>query len=836
MYIQRLLTPLLILLVPSFLLASDIESTRCILSIAEAVSRLSFTGSLSTPQKSDACTNKLRTYSIYAAATLYCSSTEIEDGLEVLDDDCRKDGLQRIPYDTVQPELTERYLSSLRVVEYGEVSRSVELDEVVVVSRDWYWRVVRTNRAWEFEMWAHHAFGYFSYWFWGIVLLSGILNRLSSYFSGAQWRGIRRDPEGHASIIDYRSSLLFPPSRRMQHWIRTYFIIPAAFGTHHQRLLYWCAIPTRAVAIVVVLFYVLSLIFTCVGHDVFRGNLFWDDIFTQAFRYVSDRTGVMAYANLSLLWLFGSRNNPFLWATGWSFATFNIFHRAIARVATIQAIIHSIGYTVLTLEDGSYSLYWPSPWWYMGVIGTVCMSLLLVSSSIWLRRNYYEIFLIIHITFSLVIICGLFMHTSIFKGKFNLYDRYLWPVVVIWALERFARLARLTSCNLHLRLHKKSIAYTKSVVSYSEASDIIKLEITPGSCNLHPKPGHHYYIYQPVRWQGYESHPLTAGSWTVLGNYVEHYPSAESSVLSSASTSVQSGTGTPIAFKKNITGDLTDAQYKLVFWIRPFNGWTKRLRSECLKSPKQSLTTSFLIEGPYYCAIELHTFENVILIAGGTGIAAALPHIEEHLRRTGSMPSHDTILIAQSSVSSRLPSSPSSSTSLLEPHLPIDPPRTRTSNITFVWTTRQAAFIHEVATRELGPALRRADITTQFYYTASSQSQTYRPSYSIDLRSQQNMTDEGTALLPSFDGIDNKAAIYSDCPTFPMIDIQPGRPDIGNIIMASVREAGDQRTRVRTAVLVCGPAEMADEARMAVHAVLKQGYRDVEYFEESFGW
>lgn len=78
--------------------------------------------------------------------------------------------------------------------------------------------------------------------------------------------------------------------------------------------------------------------------------LSWDDIFTQAFRYVSDRTGVMAYANLSLLWLFGSRNNPFLWATGWSFATFNIFHRAIARVATIQAIIHSIGYTVLTLE------------------------------------------------------------------------------------------------------------------------------------------------------------------------------------------------------------------------------------------------------------------------------------------------------------------------------------------------------------------------------------------------------------------------------------------------------------------------------------------------------
>ncbi|KLJ05523.1 hypothetical protein EMPG_10998 [Blastomyces silverae] len=765
---QRFLIPLLILLAPGFSLASGIEPSRCILSIAEAVSRLSFTGSLSTPRQIDTCTNKLRTYSIYAAATLYCSSTEIRDGLKVLDDDCGKDGLFRIPYETVQPELTERYLRGLRVVEYGEVSRGVELDEVVVVSYDWYERVVRTNLAWAFEMWAHHAFGFFSYWFWGVVLLSGILNRLFTHLSGVQRRGIKYDAEGHASNIGFRNSPLFSPLRWLRHWVRAYFIIPTAFGTHHQRLFYWCSIPTRIEAIVIVLFYILSLVLTCVGHDVFRGNLFWDDIFTQIFRYVSDRTGIMSYANLCLLWLFGSRNNPFLWATGWSFATFNLFHRAIARVATIQAIVHSVGYTVLTLQ-----------------------------------------------------------------GEFNLYDRYLWPVVVIWSLDRFARLARLLSCNIHLRLNKKSITYSTSVVSYSKASDIIKLEIVPGSRNLQPKPGHHYYIYQPLRWTGYESHPFTVGSWSAIGNEYEHLPSSETSDFSSASTAMQSETSTPRASKKATMGDLTDAKYKLVFWIRPFDGWTKRLRSHCLKSPEQTLTTSFLIEGPYYGAIELHTFENVILIAGGTGIAAALPHIEEHLRRAGSKPRHDNKFTAA-------PSSPSSSsTALLAPDLSTDPPRTRTNNITFVWTTRQEAFIHEVAARELGPALGREDITTQFYCTASVQPHSKsQPACSGDLQSEQDTMDERTALLSSVDGIYDVK--HGRGRTFP-IDIHPGRPDIKNIITRSVQEIGNRgdchrSVAGRTAILVCGPAEMADEARVVVHEVLKMGFMGVEYFEESFGW
>jgi ferric-chelate reductase len=45
--------------------------------------------------------------------------------------------------------------------------------------------------------------------------------------------------------------------------------------------------------------------------------------------------------------MFSGRNNIFLWATGWSFSTFNTFHRHVARIAVFEAIVHSVGWSVL---------------------------------------------------------------------------------------------------------------------------------------------------------------------------------------------------------------------------------------------------------------------------------------------------------------------------------------------------------------------------------------------------------------------------------------------------------------------------------------------------------
>lgn len=82
----------------------------------------------------------------------------------------------------------------------------------------------------------------------------------------------------------------------------------------------------------------------------FANRISYPEISKQILRHVSDRTGIISFANFPLIWLFGMRNNFVLWVTCWDFGTFNNFHRWIARIATLQAVIHSVGYTWLILE------------------------------------------------------------------------------------------------------------------------------------------------------------------------------------------------------------------------------------------------------------------------------------------------------------------------------------------------------------------------------------------------------------------------------------------------------------------------------------------------------
>lgn len=81
----------------------------------------------------------------------------------------------------------------------------------------------------------------------------------------------------------------------------------------------------------------------------------------QIWRYVSDRAGILSWATFPVIWLFGMRNNLLMGLTGWDFGTFNNFHRWIARIATLQAVVHSVGYTVIVWRGMSLSARWTNP-------------------------------------------------------------------------------------------------------------------------------------------------------------------------------------------------------------------------------------------------------------------------------------------------------------------------------------------------------------------------------------------------------------------------------------------------------------------------------------------
>ncbi|THY21177.1 putative FRE family ferric-chelate reductase [Aureobasidium pullulans] len=710
----------------------------CLHSVSVSYNYITFAGDGYGTYNGPKCLNPLRTISTYASGKTFCTEKEIQVGFDKIRKECNNEDLEFLDWQELVANVTEGDIAGMRVVEFDELPTGMNITEPVRLSRSFLDRVGNTLMAWEYEMNWHHQSGLALYGFWGLILgiatLCNVLKTPStssestSQFTQSTWR-----------------------------WIQVNLIIPPAFGSHHQRLLFWCTVPTRMETVVVATFYLLTTYLSVSHYRLIFNNIYWDDKSQQLWRYVADRTGIMAYATLPLIWIFAGRNNVFMWATGLSYQAFNIYHRHIARAGTILAIVHSVVYTYLFVEFEGWSMFareFTQLWLLLGVMATITMSLLLLFSVSWLRIKFYEIFLVLHIALSVITLVGCFLHTSIFNAR---YDAYLWPIVIVWALDRGLRLLRLICCNLQVRFSEKVISRTYTIASYSKGSDVIRLDVRTDSFLATPAAGQFYYLYQPTTWQGYENHPFTLGAWSSSSIGSDE---AGSSLLRSTGThdDFDEEDGAFSASKRQSHGQT------LTFWIRPYDGWTKRLRDSCLASPTYTTIPTILLEGPYGHHCPIATFNSVLLIAGGTGIASAVPYILEHiaLSRSG---------------------------------------KTATTQMHLLWTARQASFIHQVFARELRDVSHRDDFSTDLFFTRQNDSHTDdEEGHDVALRTE----------------------------------IQQGRPDIAAAISKAAMKAEMMGQRV--AVLVCGPPAMADEARIAVHGVMKRGCFGIEYFEESFGW
>ncbi|KAF7125674.1 hypothetical protein CNMCM5793_001913 [Aspergillus hiratsukae] len=640
---------------------------RCVTAVYTAYDYISFAGLPNKGLWEPRCRNRLRVLSIYAASTVHCSNAERLAGFAQLEAQCRDHaGVRLIPREEFAANLTDGAINRMRVVEFRELPKKENVDIPILISELYYSRVFRTIDAWQFELWSHYTFGYLGYAYWTVVIAVGALHKLAL----------------HTICSKRARSLPFlTPVLSIYYWIQTNLIIPAPLASSRRRLLWW-TFPGRIHAIIVLLFWILSIVLCLVGYRTFSDNIYWPDISAQLLRYVADRTGILSFANIPLLWLFAGRNNIFIWATGWSFSTFNIFHRHVAWIATLLAVVHTILYIVLFVQAGNPWKKMQKPYLLWGTVGMLAMILIFPFAVDWFRRTTYETFLVFHILFSVVALAGCFYHVIIFGD--HEYWFYLWPAVVIWISDRVLRLIRIVYCNLHVRLGSHSrFKCTECVATYNEADDIIHLELIPGSGQLQPAPGQYYFLYQPFRLTGWESHPFTLGSWSYKDGAPPN-PLPPLKVDPGADVSeipLLPGTSGSDYGSINSSTDLPERKLALRFWIRPYDGWTRYLRDQCLQSPTWTIQPNILLEGPYGEQYPLWKYESVLLIAGGTGIAAAVPYIQDHIIR--------------------------SSTG-----------RTSTQDIHLVWTARQSALMRDIAEGELKQALRRKDFHASFYVTS----------------------------------------------------------------------------------------------------------------------
>ncbi|KAJ5851283.1 uncharacterized protein N7529_010668 [Penicillium soppii] len=313
-------------------------------------------------------------------------------------------------------------------------------------------------------------------------------------------------------------------------------------------------------------------------------------------------------------------------------------------------------------------------------------------------------------------------------------------------------------------------------MTYDKAADVIRMEVTPGTPLLHPLPGQYYFLYQPFRLSGWESHPFTIGAWSYeTGDDSSLTPTSTTRFIESIDFShvpLLAGGSPHSDYQRHLTRDSTEEEHSLklrfIFWVRPYDGWTRALREQCLLSPNPISETTVLLEGPYGDTFPLWKYESVLIIVGGTGIASAVPYIQDHLRRSDQ----------------NWEENPKNE-------------KTQVRDIHLVWTTRQAAFIHEVSSRELKPALERDDFSASFYATRDTTA------------CSEDLSDFG-------------------------YEVQEGRPHLQSLIMSRACDASSAGCSL--AILVCGPHGMADEARAATHLAMRQGHRSIKFVEESFMW
>lgn len=159
-------------------------------------------------------------------------------------------------------------------------------------------------------------------------------------------------------------------------WIRKNLILPATFGKHQAEVVAWTyTIPPRLESIIIFLYVIMNFVMCFPAYNLFIGNQYYAATKLQLARYIADRTGFLSIAQLPMVWVFAARNDPFMWLTGWSFATYNRFHRWIARISVVHAIIHSIAYTVFDFyeygDSSGYKLSWKAQYWYCGGIVSI---------------------------------------------------------------------------------------------------------------------------------------------------------------------------------------------------------------------------------------------------------------------------------------------------------------------------------------------------------------------------------------------------------------------------------------------------------------------------------
>jgi len=303
------------------------------------------------------------------------------------------------------------------------------------------------------------------------------------------------------SMVVNWSAILFPNLRNFFNGFfsklsRKYVLMPALVKkkkSTSQRFLFIFdfLIPSRVESLVIFVFFWLVFILNAVGIYYVKNDPIFEESRTLAInRYVGDRTGIICTILIPLLVLLGGRNSFLQYLTRWKFTTVMAYHRWIARLVVLMAFIHSVAYTRIFIIEGYYAEDMAENYLIWGTVGTACGALICFQALLFLRRRWYETFLVLHILLAIFFLVGTWYHVWELG-----YGQIMYAAFVVWGFERLVRIIRLLA-----------FGFPKAEISLI-SDETIKV-VVPKPSYWSSIPGGHAWLYFGgiMFWQ---AHPFT---------------------------------------------------------------------------------------------------------------------------------------------------------------------------------------------------------------------------------------------------------------------------------------------------------------------------------------
>ncbi|KAI4148979.1 MAG: hypothetical protein L6R39_002629 [Caloplaca ligustica] len=391
-----------------------------------------------------------------------------------------------------------------------------------------------------------------------------------------------------------------------------YFRMPnPAFGAVKQHLLYapllrrrhnrevhfaWFHlgyIPTRFQSVFLAAIISMNVILSVWGIE-------WNGTRAAALSHLRNRTGTLSVVNMVPLVILAGRNNPLIGLLNISFDNFNLVHRWFGRIVVLQALAHTIAEVMKIVDKSGWknlqTAFQNSQMLITGLVATVAFVAITLQASAALRHAFYETFLHLHIALVILSLVFLWKHLEDTHPQ-----KYLLAMIILWALERFARLTSLIYRNV------------------GRGGTKAELELLPGdACRVTLKmvrpwtfqPGQYVFITVP-----------SVGLWT-------SHPFSLAWSSSGVDDMQQDSEKGYKVFTDDILANSND-KTSMSLIIRRRSGFTDKLFEKAERSTTGITTISAYVEGPYGGHAVLHSYGTVMIFAGGVGITHQVPFVRD---------------------------------------------------------------------------------------------------------------------------------------------------------------------------------------------------------------